>query len=1117
MIENDEIVKLRAALDEVFKKRGAFSESTYTQVIMALYDKMRRAQTTSDTPDTLFAEKPDEIRLVTIMFVDVVDSTAMSRVMDADDWKRTIGTAHQHIGRVVQKWGGVIGQYLGDGMLCFFGAAHSQEDDAIRAVYCALQIHDTIARNADNLFDREDMTFQIRIGMSTGRVVVGLFGDEANRTMLALGTPTNLAARLQNIAQPGETLVDAQTYRRIRNHFTTEARPVTKIKGFDYPIEHHSVLARRVQRPTQLTSNQVANIETAFVGRAAERARLKRIFQDCLEESRLAAVIIYGDIGLGKSRLLQEILYMVADLSFNQMTLVGNYQKQAISYGLLQDFLTARCNLREDTPPQIVEQRIVAYIHESWPHPEAEATAHAIGFLAGLGFDNSPHVRPFRQRSPEQQRLAFSTITRWIRGQAEAGPLLLAVDNLQWVDNESLQLLEHVANDLEALPAVVCATARPEFRDSRPEYLAKVPVRHQIELEALSDREIDSIVQTIFEHIERTPEPLLAQIRSRAEGNPLFVEEFVYMLFDNGIIEADDEGEWRVNEFLYSALSSNLPSGLVALLQARLDELSPSTRQVIQIASVIGSTFWPGAVNRSLDSADVMEQALSDLQGRGIIQRQTDSDFEREPEYQFRHILYRDVVYSMLPRQNREAYHHNVATWLEDRVAQRPDYLGMLADHYLKSHLYAEALGAFVRAAQERYLRGLLGEALSLIETGLEVSRKVNPTDALPEVSELWLLQGQVYNAMDRYEESSAASESALRLMSEAADEAMLEQKAHAARTLGSAQLSLGHYDEAFNVLNRAHSLLPKDNIVQHAAVMRTFGNLFLARGQLNESLAYQQEAYTLAQQSDDPREVARVMAALSSISLDRGDFGTALAYCERVLAMNREADNIYYQILDLRQMASIYRLLTDYETALALCDEAEELQKSIRYRDHLLQMNRALCLIATGQTDDGLTLLRETADIEHENTITQQTLQLALMNGLSMVGDYKQCDALATRFMREVDQNNKIMIGRGQLWQGIAQNGLSDIRAMSTLKRALDSELEYGGRDAWICYYALGTASVNPTVARKWFDNALAVLQATASSLHTRPNLRAKMLENDLVRWLTGMVQSADDLAREA
>jgi predicted ATPase len=560
-------------------------------------------------------------------------------------------------------------------------------------------------------------------------------------------------------------------------------------------------------------------------------------------------------------------------------------------------------------------------------------------------------------------------------------------------------------------------------------------------------------------------------------------------------------------------LSSNLPSGLVALLQTRLDELPSTTRQVIQAASVIGPTFWPGAIIQLVGSGEMVERALEDLENRGIIQPKSESDFDREREYRFRHTLHRDVVYSMLARQNREAYHHNIAAWLAERVANRPEYLGILAEHYQHSQLHTEALKAYVNAARERFQRGLMGETLNLIEKGLDVARKVSRDRALPQVSLLWMIQGQVYDALDRYEESSAASETALMLLNEQPEEKVEEQKAIASRTLGTAYVSLGRYEDAFNMLNRANSLISEDNKSQQAAILRSFGTLFRERGQLNESLAYQQQAFQMAQRSDNPREMARIMAALSKISLDRGDFHTALNYCEIVLEMNLEDDNIYFQILDLRQMATIHRLLFNYDRVLELCDLAEPLQARIRYQDTQLHMNRALCIVANGDPKSGIRLLQQATATNSENAMTQNTLQLALMNGLALTGDYEACYEVSTTFVNRIGDKNLMLLGRGLLWQGIAQNALQDHAAKFTLGQALKYELEFGGRDAWLCYYALGKAAREFSVAEKYYQLATDVLHAIASTLYTRPDLQRKLRNDHVMRWLDNESDPADTI----
>ncbi|MBZ0294393.1 MAG: adenylate/guanylate cyclase domain-containing protein, partial [Anaerolineae bacterium] len=206
-----EVVKLRAALAEVMTNRGVFSTETYTQIILALYDRIRLLQTQSADFDSA-----DEIRLVTVMFIDVVDSTRIARHLKAEDWKKTLSDIHSLLSKIIRKWGGEVGQFLGDGLLCFFGSQRSQEDDALRAVNCAVEVQESISSFNDQLTmqgkqnhyaagNSEDrISFAVRIGMSTGQVVVGMIGDADKMELLATGTPTNLAARLQTLCEPGK-------------------------------------------------------------------------------------------------------------------------------------------------------------------------------------------------------------------------------------------------------------------------------------------------------------------------------------------------------------------------------------------------------------------------------------------------------------------------------------------------------------------------------------------------------------------------------------------------------------------------------------------------------------------------------------------------------------------------------------------------------------------------------------------------------------------------------------------------------------------------------------------------------------------------------------------------
>lgn len=1089
-----QIAKLRAALAEILSRRNVFSHETYTQIILALYDRIRVLQSDDEAKAS---EGSDEIRLVTVMFIDILDSTQIAHQVAAEDWKFIIGETYNRLGVIVREWGGEVAQYLGDGILCFFGAQRSVEDDAVRAVNCALAAQEAMLKYATELKQKYKFRFAVRIGMSTGRVVVGLIGDDDKRELLALGTPTNLAARLQVLAEPGRVLIDAQTYYRVRKYFTTQAHPLAQVKGFELPVEYYTVIGKR--RSAQLTFDRIAGIEVDFVGRTREFHQIMSVLETARNDSVLWGVQVSGELGIGKSRLLQEILNVAE--GYHQIVMIGEHERQQKAYSLLRSFLALRCDLKDDMPPEMVEQRIIQHICATWTHADAEVAAHVIGFLTGYGFTTSPHVRTLQAGKPDARQIGYTWVARWFHGltlDAQA-PLLIAVDNVQWIDQESLGLLEFLGQELARLPVVILAATRSGttlFSD-----LSRVL---HIPLSPISQADIAVMTESVLRHVADVPPAMRQLIADRAEGNPLFVEEFLLMLFDTGVFEQTGEMRWRANRYQFAALALDMPNNLLGLLQARLDDLPPVTRRALQAASVMGQTFWQGALAalQGVESA-TLSPLLTDLEMRGIIVRQPQTSFKDEREYTFRHTLYPEVAYLMLTRPVREAYHRDVAAWLAARIANHPDYLGMLADHYHKGQQPQEALTTYLTGARDCYRRGLLRETLDMIERGQAAANEKVPREiALPMVSQLWMLQGQTLEALDRYEESSAASQSALMLMDELPPTDMVEERVIAARTLGSAQMHLARYDEAFRALNHAHSLLPKENTRQHAAILRAFGLLCYTQGQLNESWTFGEQALKLAQ-GGDPREYASVIALLGMVALDRGFFAPALEYAEQVLAINRQQGNLYYQILDLRQIASLYRCLFDYERSLALCAEADALQTRIRYQDPLLKTNRALNLIALGQP--GLHLLREAAGGTYQNVQTGWRVQLALVNGLGLVGEYELCRAGAAALAEITRGQNNVIYGRALLWLGTALRHLNETEtAWTTLLSALENELAFGGRDLWLCYHALGQFDAQPEAA-DYRQKAVDMLRDIATSFQSRADLYSTFVNSPIVRVATG------------
>jgi tetratricopeptide (TPR) repeat protein len=719
-----------------------------------------------------------------------------------------------------------------------------------------------------------------------------------------------------------------------------------------------------------------------------------------------------------------------------------------------------------------------------------------IGYLAGYGFADHPASQPFRREGVERETMALAWIGKWFRGQAESAPLLIAVDNLQWADRDSLRMLEHIARQLSDCSGVLIVTARSEFR--RQAYMRGLERHTEITLGQLGEAATNTLIQAALGYVSNVPEQMASLIGERAQGNPLFVEEFLRMLFDNGVFGYTENG-WNVNTFRYQTLTSTLPTGLLGVLQARLDDLDERTRRVVQIAAVIGHTFWGGCVSQ-LAQFDA-RPALQDLIARGLIAQNPESTLEGEQEYTFRHSLYREVAYEILTRPNREAYHQQAGHWLMERVADQPEYFGILADHLALGKQREQALAMFAAAADDRLQRGFLSEALKLTESGLAAAREIAREIALPAVSKLWLLQGQTLVALQRYNEALAASQTALMLLKELPPDDLIEERVTAGYTLGDAYRYLGQYDEAAEALTLAENLLPAGNVVQLAEIVRAFGALARYRGRLDDGQEYHGRALKLAEQLENKLQVAANVLALGLIALDRGELANALGYFKRAMATDRQNNNIYYVVMDLNYIGMVYFAACAYQKALHFFNEAEELQRSIHHRDPLLEANKGLCLIALGEHDAGMTQLVGVATNQYQNAHTRHLVNVLHLAGLVWTGRDAECVDSAAVLIADVCNRSPILHGRGLLWLGLAQQAQGNPAALDTLRQALDNELRYAGRDLWLCYYAVGRASGDSTDAAECYAKAASILREQADSLEIRPEMPATFFNDDFVQ----------------
>lgn len=1094
------VQQLKSAIEELRGNREHFSDAAFSQILLLLLEKLRQLQTHDATLAT-----SDEIRLVSVMFVDVKDSVQLAQRMETSDWKNLLDHAHRRVAERVTEWSGQVGQYLGDGLLCFFGAQRSAGDDALHAVSCALDIQNDMRAYARELRARYNIPFGVRIGISTGQVVVGMIGAASKQELLALGPSTNLAARLQSVADAGEILVDQTTYNRVRKSFVMQVIPAVELKGYEEPMNSFMVIGRRVQPRTRLTETSLNGIDLPFAGRDDLLRYLRDQRERILKNEEAQCFTVIGEIGMGKSRLLQWMLLEAEDTPFTPVVMIASYERRSVTHHLLRDLLLSQCSLSEDASPEQIHQRVHEYFRMTWDAPDAPIAAEVIGFLAGLGFEDSPHVQPLlRRRGVEIS--GYPWVLRWLRVLADNSALLLVVENLQWADPASVELLNYLARELAYTPTLLLAATRPGFAQDYPNYLRGIAHHQRIHLEPLPALATQHLVAAVLSRVTHAPHALIDTISARAEGNPLFVLEFLGMLFDSGVITPDPAG-WRFDLLRYEGTLNRLPSGLIGVVQVRLDELEAQARHTLQVAAVVGPTFWETALHNL--GIEAPAEILNGLAARGIIVPVGESAFEGERQFAFRHTLYRDVAYEMLPRAKREAYHRDVTRWLLPRLTEKPEFYALLAEQYQLGGQVEPALATYAEAARNRYGRGLHKEAVLLIDRALGLAGQVPRTVALPLTSQLWTLRGQALNALGRFEEASAASRSALMLLRELPDEESTEMRVRAARSLGSAYRSLGRYDEAALVLNEAYEALLGDDDPLLASVLRAFGTLCLYQGRLSDSLAYQQRAYQHAMQANDQTQITATMTQLGQIALERGNLATALGYFEQVLEINYARGYAHYQAQDLRSIGMVYRALHAEARALTVLEEARMLQESIGFEDPITEALSGVCLIALGQPEAGLQALHGAAERGHQDVHSARLLQLTQIEGLYLAHDILAAHERALILAHEMKDRNPLLHGRALYFAGLCALALGDPGAQSMLQQALDLELEYGGRDAWRVYEALARAVSDPDERDQHRRSAAAIIQATSGSLFNRPDLQYSFIHHPAVQAVLDLVQA--------
>ncbi len=616
-----------------------------------------------------------ERRMVTILFADIVGSTSMGEQHDPEDVADLMGRALAAMTRAVEAAGGTVGRLMGDGMLAFFGAPISHEDDPLRAVRAALAIRAAIGDLSSALEADGRARLQVRVGLNSGLVVVGQFGSDVFREYTTMGDAANTAARMQSAAGPDEVYVSAATAELLRHAVVLEPVGPLTLKGKAEPVPAFRVVG---DAPELGASTRGLEGRTApLIGRDAELARLLAWYDDVSAAGRLAWITVVGDAGIGKSRLTQALVDAVGAREPAPTVLRARALEQAgDAYSLLRDLLAKRYAPGEGAGgrPALGRAELAAALAADLagaPHLDAAAAARDLAAVVVSGGDG---------RDPRgQAERAAAALTALLRTLVERGPLVLVFEDLHWADDASLDRIADLVDGLADAPVLIVGNARPTLYARRPHWGEGEAAHQRLDLGQLTPAALELLLGALLD-TDRVPPPVRDFVLSRGEGNPYYVEELVHMLVVRGVATRADGG-WQIEG---GALQGDaVPTTLAGMLQAHLDALTPDQKRLLQRASVYGREFWTAAVAAlgAVDPAD-----LEALRRSGLVVARGRSTFAGEQEFLFKHALLRDAAYGSILKRQRPPLHAAAADWLAAAAGDRyPALAAQIAAHCLSA------------------------------------------------------------------------------------------------------------------------------------------------------------------------------------------------------------------------------------------------------------------------------------------------------------------------------------------------------------------------------------------------------------------------------------------------
>ena len=844
-----------------------------------------------------------ERRIVTILFCDVAGSTSLAESLDPEEWTEVMNKAFEYLIKPVYKFEGIVARLMGDAILAFFGAPIAHEDDPERAVLAGLDILRGIQEFRQETHRHYGLDFNVRIGINTGLVVVGTVGTDLRVEYTAMGDAVNLAARMEQTAQPGTVQIAEDTFKLVASLFVTEPLGGIEVKGKQEPVRAYRVLHRQ---EGVIKSRGIEGLQSPIVGRNHEI----HLFQDRLKElidGRGHIISVIGEAGLGKSRLLAEIKKMV----IGEKSTTNNGQQEPFSsvighssllwlegrslsyeaskpYAPFIDLFKHFIDLDIDLPDKEKYNQLTARMAEVFPERASEM-APFIATMLGLNLTDEELERVRYIEPPQLRERIFNAVYELVAHAAQQQPVVLVFEDLHWVDLTSLELIQHLVPLAERAMLMMIALFRPHPQDISWQFheIARRDFNHiyaEIILSPLDEVSSRELVSNLL-HVEDLPEKVRALILRKAEGNPFFVEEVIRSLLDAKLVVRENS-HWRATREIKTI---SVPDTLTGVITARLDRLDEASKRLTQTASVIGREFLFDILSDVYENIPVLEDSLLNLQRRELIWEKS-----RLPKrfYSFKHVLTQETAYASLLLSKRRELHRRVAERLE---MVDPQSVNDIARHFLEAHDEKRALPYLIEAGDRAARAYSTQEAISYFKEALKVLNDVQNLD----------LARRAFEGLGR-----------------------------ALTFANNIPATVENYQNMYKYAGK------RNDIPMQVSALNKLSDIVAMRlGQFPEAEIFLLDAENMARNYKDLPGLAEMFMVRCGLCIAKGDFDGAVNYLSESVQIGNELNLKEQMALGLTHIANTQIYMTRFEEAWKTAQEARKITEEVGNQEHLAEI----------------------------------------------------------------------------------------------------------------------------------------------------------------------------------